>query len=71
MREAVIVSAVRMPVGRVGGALSKIRPEKLGGMVIKEALKRGKVSPEMVEEVIFCSCDNEDLKISGRVSVFL
>ena len=67
MREAVIVSAVRMPVGRVGGALSKIRPEKLGGMVIKEALKRGNVAPEMVEEVIFCSCDNEDLKISGRV----
>ena len=67
MREAVIVSAVRLPVGRVGGALKDIRPEKLGGMVIKEALKRGKVDPNIVDECIFCSCDNEDIKISGRV----
>ncbi|MCD8256795.1 MAG: thiolase family protein, partial [Oscillospiraceae bacterium] len=67
MKEAVIVSAVRLPVGRVGGALKSIRPEKLGGMVIKEALKRGKVDPEMVDECIFCSCDNEDIKIAARV----
>ena len=53
MKEAVIVSAVRLPVGRVGGALAKIRPEKLGGMVIREALKRGKVDPNMVDECIF------------------
>lgn len=67
MKEAVIVSAVRLPVGRVGGALKSIRPEKLGGMVIKEALKRGKVDPNMVDECIFCSCDNEDIKIAARV----
>lgn len=67
MKEAVIVSAVRLPVGRVGGALAKFRPEKMGGMVIKEALKRGNVDPNMVDEVIFCSCDNEDLKIAARV----
>ncbi|MCD7903160.1 MAG: thiolase family protein [Oscillospiraceae bacterium] len=67
MKEAVIVSAVRLPVGRVGGALKSIRPEKLGGMVIKEALKRGKVDPKMVDECIFCSCDNEDIKIAARV----
>lgn len=67
MKEAVIVSAVRLPVGRVGGALKSIRPEKLGGMVIKEALKRGKVDPKMVGECIFCSCDNEDIKIAARV----
>ena len=67
MKEAVIVSAVRTAVGRVGGALKDYRPEKLGGMVIKEALKRGKVDPEWVDECIFCCCDNEDIKISGRV----
>ncbi len=67
MNEAVIVSAVRLPVGRVGGALSAIRPERLGGMVIREALKRGNVPDDMVDEVVFCSCDNEDLKVSGRV----
>ena len=67
MKEAVIVAAVRTAVGRVGGALKDYRPEKLGGMIVKEALKRGKVDPNMVDECIFCCCDNEDIKISGRV----
>lgn len=69
MREAAVVSAVRMPVGRVGGALSGFRPEKLGGMIIKEAVKRSRIEPEIIDEVIFCSCDNEDLKIAGRVAM--
>lgn len=67
MREAAIVSAVRLPVGRVGGALKDFRPEKLGGMVVKEAVKRANIDPEIIDEVIFCSCENDDLKISGRI----
>lgn len=67
MREAVVVSAVRLPVGRVGGALSKLRPEKMGGMIVKEAVKQAGIDPNIIDEVIFCSCDNEDLKIAGRV----
>ena len=67
MREAAVVSAVRFPVGRVGGALSGFRPEKLGGMIVKEAVRRAGIDPEIIDEVIFCSCDNEDLKIAGRV----
>ena len=72
MREAVIVSAVRMAVGRVGGALKSYRPEKLGGMIVREAINRVEAQgvtdfDHMVDEVIFCDCDNEDLKIAGRV----
>jgi len=67
MREAAVVSAVRLPVGRVGGALSSFRPEKLGGMIVKEAVKRANIDPQLIDEVIYCSCDNEDLKIAGRV----
>ena len=67
MKEAAIVSAVRLPVGRVGGALSSFRPEKLGAMALKEAVMRAGIEPEIIDEVIFCSCDNEDLKIAGRV----
>jgi len=67
LKEAAIVSAARMPVGKVGGALSGFRPEKLGGMIVKEAVKRAGIEPEIIDEVIFCSCDNEDIKIAGRV----
>ena len=67
MKQVAIVSAVRLPVGRIGGALSSFRPEKLGGMIVKEAVKRARIAPEIIDEVIFCSCDNEDIKIAGRV----
>jgi len=67
MREAVIVSAVRLPVGRVGGALAGFRPEKLGAMVMKEAIKRAGIDANEIEEVIFASCENDDLKIAARV----
>ena len=53
MREAVIVSAVRTPVGRaLKGTLRNIRPEDLGALVVKEAVKRAGVAPEAVEDVI-------------------
>lgn len=51
-REAYIVSAVRTAVGRRNGALSQWRPEELLAEVLKEVLKRAKVSPERVEDVI-------------------
>ncbi len=52
MREAVIVSAVRTPLGSFNGALSSIGGTKLGGVVISEALKRAKIGKEHVNEVI-------------------
>ena len=67
MKQAAIVSAVRLPVGRAGGTLAGFRPEKLGAMVVKEAVRRAGIDPEIIDEVIFCSCDNEDLKIAARV----
>ncbi|MGM9985900.1 MAG: acetyl-CoA C-acetyltransferase [Bacillaceae bacterium] len=52
MGKAVIVSAARTPVGKFGGNLSSLSASQLGGIAIKEALLRGDVSPETVEEVI-------------------
>ena len=53
MREAVIVSAVRTPVGRANkGTLRNTRPEDLGALVVKEAVKRAGIAPEAVEDVI-------------------
>lgn len=52
MRDVVIVSAVRTTVGTFGGALKDIPAIELGKIAVEEALKRAKVKPEQVEEVI-------------------
>jgi acetyl-CoA C-acetyltransferase len=51
-REAVIVSAVRTPIGNFLGALSGFSGTDLGGMVIKEAVRRANIEPHQVDEVI-------------------
>ncbi|KSU85660.1 acetyl-CoA C-acetyltransferase [Fictibacillus enclensis] len=52
IQEAVIVSAVRTPIGSFLGALKNIPATELGAIVIKEALERANVSPDDVSEVI-------------------
>ena len=51
MKEAVIVSAVRTPLGSFSGSLGKIGATDLGAIVIKEAIKRAKIEKEVVDEV--------------------
>jgi len=53
MREVVIVSAVRTPIGAFGGKFKDFSAVALGTAAVKEALKRANVKPEMVDEVIF------------------
>ena len=53
MKEVVITSAVRTPIGSFGGLFKDISAIELGTIAAKEALKRAKVEPNMVEEVIF------------------
>ncbi|MBA4602672.1 thiolase family protein [Thermoactinomyces mirandus] len=52
MREAVIIEAVRTPIGRRNGVLSGIRPDELAAMVLKAVVERAGISPEIVEDVI-------------------
>ena len=52
MKEVVIVSAVRTPIGTIGGTLKDISPQELGGIAVKEAVARAGVSADLVEEVI-------------------
>lgn len=52
LREAVIVSACRTPIGSFGGALSSFTAPKLGAIVIDEAVRRAKIPKERVDEVI-------------------
>ena len=53
MKKAVIVSAVRTPVGSYGGAFKDVSAVNLGTIAVKEAIKRANIKPEMVDEVIF------------------
>lgn len=51
IKEAVIVSAVRTPIGKYGGMLAGLQAYELGGMVVKEAVKRAGIDPTEIEEV--------------------
>jgi len=52
MNKAVIVSAIRTPLGSFGGGLSKTGATDLGGIVIKEAIKRANIADKEVDECI-------------------
>ncbi len=52
MRQAVILSAVRTPIGRFLGGLSTVPAPKLGAIVVREAVRRAGVAPDQVDEVI-------------------
>lgn len=52
MKEVVIVSAVRTPIGSFQGALASLTAPQLGAVVIKEAVSRAGIKPEDVSEVI-------------------
>ncbi|GAB3043483.1 hypothetical protein GCM10027286_02280 [Virgibacillus ainsalahensis] len=51
-RDAVIVSAVRTPIGRQGSALASVPAHVFGAEVIKEAVKRATVDPQLIDDVI-------------------
>ena len=52
IKEAVIISAARTPVGKFLGALKSFKATELGAIVVREAVKRAGVAPEDVDEVI-------------------
>lgn len=51
MRKVVIVSAVRTPIGSFGGSLKSLSAVQLGVIAAKEAIKRAKLDPKMIDEV--------------------
>jgi 3-oxoadipyl-CoA thiolase len=72
-REAVIVGAVRTPIGRYAGALKSVRPDDLAALVVGEVLRRTGVAPELVEDVVL-GCTNqagEDNRNVARMAVLL
>ena len=52
MEDAVIVSAVRTPIGTMGGVFAEVPATRLGAIAVEEAIKRAGVEPDEVEEVL-------------------
>ena len=73
MTDALIIDAVRTPIGRYAGALSSVRPDDLAAAVVKAIVERTGVDPSLVEDVIF-GCANqagEDNRNVGRMAALL
>jgi len=73
MPEAVIVDALRSPIGNLGGALASIRPDDLAALVVKAVVDRNDLDPSLIEE-IYLGCANqagEDNRDIARMAVLL
>ena len=73
MPRAVVLSAVRTPVGRYGGGLAGTRPDDLAGLAVAAAVERAGVPPAEVEDV-WLGCANqagEDNRNVARMAVLL
>ncbi|GAC1423979.1 MAG: thiolase family protein [Ktedonobacteraceae bacterium] len=71
--DAVILSAVRTPIGRYAGSLKDVRPDDLAALVISEAVRRANIDPRSVEDVIL-GCANqsgEDNRNVARMALLL
>jgi 3-oxoadipyl-CoA thiolase len=73
MPEAFLVGGVRTPQGKYGGALSGVRPDDLAALVVREAVSRGGVPGEAIDEVILGAANQagEDNRNVARMAVLL
>ena len=73
MTDAVIIDAIRTPIGALGGSLASVRPDDLAALVIREIVQRNQLDTTLVEEVFF-GCANqagEDNRNVARMAALL
>jgi 3-oxoadipyl-CoA thiolase len=73
MTDAVVIDAIRTPIGSLGGVLSAVRPDDLAALVLKALVERAGVDPAQVEEV-YLGCANqagEDNRNVARMATLL
>jgi 3-oxoadipyl-CoA thiolase len=70
---AVVLSAVRTPIGRYGGGLAGVRPDDLAALVLQEAVARAGVPPEEIEDVWLGAANQagEDNRNVARMAALL
>ncbi len=67
-REAVIVAAARTAIGKYAGQFSGFESYQLGGIVIKEAVKRAGIDPSQIDEVYMGNCEGAPGNIARSIS---
>jgi 3-oxoadipyl-CoA thiolase len=73
MSEAVIIDAIRTPIGALGGALSAVRPDDMAALIIRSLVERSALNPALIDEV-YLGCANqagEDNRNIARMAVLL
>jgi 3-oxoadipyl-CoA thiolase len=73
MHQAVIIDAIRTPIGSLGGALASIRPDDLAALLIKAIVEKHDLDPILIEEV-YLGCANqagEDNRNIARMAALL
>ena len=73
MTDAVILDALRTPIGRYGGVLAGVRPDDLAAHVVRAAVERNELEPDSIDEV-YMGCANqagEDNRNVARMAVLL
>lgn len=73
MTDAVLVDAIRTPIGALGGALAAVRPDDLAALVLKTIVERNQLDPQEIDEV-YLGCANqagEDNRNIARMAVLL
>ncbi len=73
MEDAVILSAVRTPIGRYAGSLEDVRPDDLAALAIREAVRRAQIDAGSIEDVVL-GCANqagEDNRNVARMALLL
>lgn len=71
--DAVIVAAIRTPIGKYGGVLKDVRPDDISGYILKTLVEQMKLDPNVIEDVLW-GCANqagEDNRNVGRMAVLL
>lgn len=73
MNDVVIVDAIRTPIGSLGGALAKVRPDDMAAHILKTLVDRTQIDPYQIEE-IYLGCANqagEDNRNIARMATLL
>lgn len=68
MRKAVIVNAVRTPIGKRGKSLACVPAAQLASVVMKESVQRAGIDPKEVDEVVFGNLMNFDYNNIARIA---
>ncbi|MBV8299970.1 MAG: 3-oxoadipyl-CoA thiolase, partial [Candidatus Eremiobacteraeota bacterium] len=73
MAHAVVVDALRTPIGRYGGALAPVRPDDLASYAIRALVERTKVDPESLDDLFWGAANQagEDCRNGGRMASLL